>query len=74
VPSLGLPKVCLPRWGPSRAGVRWFLAGEPGNPGLTALQRGLAPYVEAMQGAPPRAYWLRKDVNTLFSPTTSCTL
>jgi hypothetical protein len=22
--------------GPSRAGIRWFLAGQPGNPGLTA--------------------------------------
>jgi hypothetical protein len=28
--------VRLPRRGPSQAGVRWFLAGEPGGPGLTA--------------------------------------
>jgi hypothetical protein len=36
LPSLGQTKVRLPRRGPSRVSVRWSLAGEPGDPGLTA--------------------------------------
>jgi hypothetical protein len=36
LPSLGQPKVRLPRPGPSQAGIRWFLANKPGDPGLTA--------------------------------------
>jgi hypothetical protein len=51
LPSLGQPKVRLTRRGPSRVGVRWFLAGEPGDPGLTTPDVVWPPYVEALQGA-----------------------
>jgi hypothetical protein len=40
--NLEQPKVRLPRRGPSRVGVHWFLASEPGDPGLTALRGGAA--------------------------------
>ena len=35
LPSLGQPKVRLPRWGPSRVGVRWILVGLLDETGLT---------------------------------------
>jgi hypothetical protein len=51
LPSLGQPKVCLPRQGPSRVGVRWFLAGESGDPGRPSLQRSLT----ALRGGAARS-------------------
>jgi hypothetical protein len=39
--SLGQTKVRLPWRGPTRTSVRWSLAGEPGDPGLTAPGSGL---------------------------------
>jgi hypothetical protein len=52
--SLGQPKVCLPQRGPSPAGIRWFLAGEPGDSGLTALRGGAARSFSACLLAPKR--------------------